>query len=547
MVTDTHLETARAAFARHEWTAAAEAFAAADEASPLESGDLDMAGLARHLIGDDDAAVAILTRAHQAALAGGEHAACRPGRLLARDDERATAATSRSPAAGCRGQAGWSTRVARTPSRPATCSSRRRSAARATVTRRPPSRCTSEAAEIADRFHEADLATIARLGRGESLIALGEIERGVALLDDSMLAVTSGEVGPVVDRDGLLRIDRGVPPDLRPAPGAGLDRGAHTLVRRATGSRPVPRSLPGLPRRPHALPRSVARGDGGSPSRGGVAAPSTSGAGRRRGLLRRGGAAPATRRARCCRGRVPGGRPMGPAPGPRAGAAPPRAGSRASGADDGPAGDRRDPHRAGADPVAGGARRDLDRHRRRGRGRHEPPTSWPARPRSPTRRSCTRPPTLAGGSTRACGGRRHAPRWRRSAGPGACGRRWTLRTSWRAFASGSASPAGRSATRTRRPWSCPPLAMPSWRSARRPTSGASTRSSASAPPIPGGLSAREAEVLRHLAGGRTNRQIAEILGISERTVDRHVSNIYTKLDVSSRAAATSFAHEHRLV
>jgi DNA-binding NarL/FixJ family response regulator len=67
------------------------------------------------------------------------------------------------------------------------------------------------------------------------------------------------------------------------------------------------------------------------------------------------------------------------------------------------------------------------------------------------------------------------------------------------------------------------------------------------PPAPGGLSGREVEVLRHLAGGLTNRGIAETLGISERTVDRHVSNIYTKLDVSSRAAATAFAYEHRLV
>jgi ATP/maltotriose-dependent transcriptional regulator MalT len=69
-----------------------------------------------------------------------------------------------------------------------------------------------------------------------------------------------------------------------------------------------------------------------------------------------------------------------------------------------------------------------------------------------------------------------------------------------------------------------------------------------APPrIPGGLSARESEVLRQVAAGHTNREIAGALGISERTVDRHVSNIYTKLDVSSRAAATSFAHEHKLV
>jgi DNA-binding NarL/FixJ family response regulator len=66
-------------------------------------------------------------------------------------------------------------------------------------------------------------------------------------------------------------------------------------------------------------------------------------------------------------------------------------------------------------------------------------------------------------------------------------------------------------------------------------------------PLPGGLSPREAEVLRHLASGATNREIGTALGISERTVDRHVSNIYTKLDLSTRAAATSFAHDHHLV
>ena len=61
-----------------------------------------------------------------------------------------------------------------------------------------------------------------------------------------------------------------------------------------------------------------------------------------------------------------------------------------------------------------------------------------------------------------------------------------------------------------------------------------------------GLSPRELEVLHHLAGGRTNRDIADELGISERTVDRHVSNLYTKLDVSTRAAATAWAYEHDL-
>jgi DNA-binding NarL/FixJ family response regulator len=63
---------------------------------------------------------------------------------------------------------------------------------------------------------------------------------------------------------------------------------------------------------------------------------------------------------------------------------------------------------------------------------------------------------------------------------------------------------------------------------------------------PDGLSAREVEVLRSVAAGKTNRAIAANLGISERTVDRHVSNIFTKLDISSRSAATAYAYEHDL-
>ncbi len=61
-----------------------------------------------------------------------------------------------------------------------------------------------------------------------------------------------------------------------------------------------------------------------------------------------------------------------------------------------------------------------------------------------------------------------------------------------------------------------------------------------------GLTGREVEVLRHLATGETNRQIAEALVISEKTVARHVSNIFTKLDVSSRSAATAYAFRHHL-
>ncbi|MBR8638838.1 helix-turn-helix transcriptional regulator [Streptomyces tuirus] len=66
-------------------------------------------------------------------------------------------------------------------------------------------------------------------------------------------------------------------------------------------------------------------------------------------------------------------------------------------------------------------------------------------------------------------------------------------------------------------------------------------------PNPGGLTPREVEVLRLVATGATNREIADSLVISEKTVARHVSNMFTKLGVSSRAAATAYAYEHDLV
>jgi DNA-binding CsgD family transcriptional regulator len=62
-----------------------------------------------------------------------------------------------------------------------------------------------------------------------------------------------------------------------------------------------------------------------------------------------------------------------------------------------------------------------------------------------------------------------------------------------------------------------------------------------------GLTPRELQVLRLVAAGETNRAIAAELVLSERTIDRHVSNIFTKLRVSSRAGATAYAYEHGLV
>jgi DNA-binding NarL/FixJ family response regulator len=68
-----------------------------------------------------------------------------------------------------------------------------------------------------------------------------------------------------------------------------------------------------------------------------------------------------------------------------------------------------------------------------------------------------------------------------------------------------------------------------------------------AEPRPGRLSDREVEVLRLVAEGRSNPEIAEMLTISRKTVARHVSNIFTKLRVSSRTEAARFAFDHGLL
>ncbi len=64
---------------------------------------------------------------------------------------------------------------------------------------------------------------------------------------------------------------------------------------------------------------------------------------------------------------------------------------------------------------------------------------------------------------------------------------------------------------------------------------------------PAGLTALEAEVLRLVAQGMTNEQVAEQLVISPRTVNSHLAAIYSKIGVTSRSAATHYALEHEFV
>lgn len=65
--------------------------------------------------------------------------------------------------------------------------------------------------------------------------------------------------------------------------------------------------------------------------------------------------------------------------------------------------------------------------------------------------------------------------------------------------------------------------------------------------LTGGLTPRELHVLRLVAAGKTNKAIGAELFLSEKTVERHMSSIFTKLDLSSRAGATAYAYQHQLV
>ena len=67
-----------------------------------------------------------------------------------------------------------------------------------------------------------------------------------------------------------------------------------------------------------------------------------------------------------------------------------------------------------------------------------------------------------------------------------------------------------------------------------------------APTYPDGLTAREVEVLRLMAQGLTNEQVAKQLVISPRTVNSHLTSIFSKIGVSSRGSATRYAIEHNL-
>jgi len=190
------LARAREAIRNQAWSAAFAAFAEADRQAPLACDDLELLSTAAHLTGKDGESGEALARAHQGYLARGEtrRAARCAGWLSFVAQLRGDSAQA----------SGWLSRARRLletegdcvekgylllPVGMASAQQRDLDAAHAAFV---------EAATIGQRFADRDLASLALQGQGRVLVRRGEIARGVALLDEAMVAVMANEVTPIV-------------------------------------------------------------------------------------------------------------------------------------------------------------------------------------------------------------------------------------------------------------------------------------------------------------------------------------------------------------
>jgi DNA-binding CsgD family transcriptional regulator len=194
------LERGRAAFARNAWAESYRLLQAAERDAPLEPGDLERLATAADLMGRDEECEAYRTRAHQLFLDRGDHeGAARSAFVLGVGLLHRGA---RAPASG------WFTRAERILENaqldsvlrgylliPAAIQriSQGDNAAALSV--------FSQAAEHARRFNDRDLASLSCHGRGRALIRLGQIAEGVALLDEAMAAVVAGDVTALIAGD----------------------------------------------------------------------------------------------------------------------------------------------------------------------------------------------------------------------------------------------------------------------------------------------------------------------------------------------------------
>ena len=202
------LGRARTSFEQRAWAESCRLFAAADRDPRLEPEDLERYAVAAYLTGRDDESEALWARAHQTLLDRGDaegaaRAAGWLGFVLLHHGARAPAS-------------GWLSRAERILDQSHLDSVVRGyllipTAIGQMVQGDPGASCATfkQAAEIATRFGDRDLASIACHGRGRALILLGDIRAGVALLDEAMVALIAGEVSPMVAGDTYCSVLEG--------------------------------------------------------------------------------------------------------------------------------------------------------------------------------------------------------------------------------------------------------------------------------------------------------------------------------------------------
>ncbi|HYN52919.1 MAG TPA: helix-turn-helix transcriptional regulator [Thermoleophilaceae bacterium] len=192
------LEPGRESYARHEWVDAYERLSRADRASPLEAEDLELLATSAYMLGRDDEYVRALERAHQAHLDGGRD--LRAARclfwmginlILRGEMGRAT---------------GWLSRATRLVEREGNDCVEQGFLLLPLMFEREAAgdhegaiAAGAEAAAIGERFGDADLFALAAQDQGLLLIKTGRVVEGLRLLDEAMVAVTAGELSPIVN------------------------------------------------------------------------------------------------------------------------------------------------------------------------------------------------------------------------------------------------------------------------------------------------------------------------------------------------------------
>jgi DNA-binding CsgD family transcriptional regulator len=546
--TDPALAAAREAYARHDWGKAYESFRMADVRGDLAAGDLEWLGITSYLTGHAEESFAVGARAHLAAARDGEtelaiRVAISVGMALMQRNEMAQAG-------------GWLARATRLIEETGYDGVERArllipDGLRALMSGDPATAFATfqQMAAIADRFGDPDLATMGRLGRGQSLIAMNDVQRGLPLLDEAMTAVVAGEISPIesgIVYCAVIDACRGLY-DLRRA------QEWTAALTRWLDSQPdlVPFRGNCLVYRAELMRLHGAWGDAGiaaerardllsrpPPEPGvGEALYELAELDRLRGSF---ASAEIGYREAATWGRLPepGHALLRLAQGDVASAATAIRRAQAEAADDLVRSRLLEPAAeialAAGDVVT--ARASADRL-----------GAMAADADAPLLRAMA---LRADGAVRLAEGdlegalsvlRRAWEAWSALDAPYDAARVRAM-TAAACRRLGDTDGAALEADVARRVFerlgAAPDLAR---------LDADATTSSATTVTTPRGLSAREVEVLRLVATGLTNRAIADALTISERTVDRHVSNIFTKLDVSTRAAATAFAYEQGLV